>query len=273
VARLQNLRAISNRMIGKLTLSLVWGTVPEAPARVATKHAILDEFPTSRAAIFRLMKEEGFVSIPRIADVLGVSHEAARKHVIELQRNGWIATDCGPDEARRRESVPGRPPVRYCLTAEGDHLFPKKYPELLIGLLDTIAAEGGADLTTAVLARFTDERLAELESRVPAKPLSRKMEALQTIYSDGDPFADVERRGDDYVVIERNCPYLTFAMERPDICSTTVSTLRRVTGYEVVRERRFQDGDGRCEFHVRTAQSPPERKQVRFEKEPPRSRS
>ena len=238
---------------------------------VATKHTILDEFPTSRAAIFRLIKEEGFVSIPRIAEVLGVSHEAARKHVGELQRNGWIESDCGPDEAKRREAVPGRPPVRYCLTAKGDHLFPKKYPELLIGLLDTMIAEQGASAAAAVLARFTDDRVAALEPRVPARPIRKKMASLQAIYGDGDPFADVEQRGDDYVVIERNCPYLSFALERPEICSTTVSTLRRLTGCEVVRERRFQDGDGRCEFHVRTAEASAERKQVRFEKEPPRT--
>ena len=36
-------------------------------------------------------------------------------------------------------AAPGRPPVRYCLTAEGDHFFPKQYPELTIGLLDAIA--------------------------------------------------------------------------------------------------------------------------------------
>ncbi len=238
---------------------------------MATKWTILDEFPTTRAAIFRLMKEEGDVSIPRIAEVLGVSHEAARKHVVELQRNGWIESECEPEEAERREGAPGRPPVRYCLTAEGDHLFPKKYPELLIDLLDTIAKEGGAEGATAVLARFTDDRVAELESGVAARPLKRKMAAVEAIYGEGDPFVSVEKRGEDYVVVERNCPYLDFAMNRPEICSTTVSTLRRVTGCEVVRERRFQDGDGRCEFHVRTAQSSMERKQIRFEIEPPRT--
>lgn len=238
--------------------------VPEATGGVA----ILDEFPTTRAAILRLMKHEAFVSIPRIAEALGVSHEAARKHVVELQRNGWIDSDCGPDEAERRDAAPGRPPVRYCLTAAGDHLFPKQYPQLLVGLLDTIAAEGDA---TALLTRITDDRVAELEPRVAPLPLKRKMSALRAIYSDGDPFVDVERRGEDYVLIERNCPYLTFAMERPAICSTTVSTLRRLTGCEVVRERRFQDGDGRCEFHVRTSHASPKRKQVRFEIEPPRT--
>lgn len=236
-----------------------------------TNRNVLDEVPATRAAIFRLLKHEGFVSIPWIAEVLGISHEAARKQVGDLQRNGWIESDCGPDEAARRESTPGRPPVRYCLTAAGDHFFPKQYPELMVAVLDTIAAEGGNDALTAVLTRITDESVARLEPKVRRLPMKRKIEALRAIYRDGDPFTDAQRRGKDYVLVERNCPYLTVALERPDICSTTISTLRRLTGCEVVRERRFQDGDGRCEFHVRTAQYSPERKQVRFEKEPPRS--
>ena len=232
---------------------------------------LLDEVPSTRAAILRLLKKETFVSIPRIADVLGVSHEAARKQVGDLQRNGWLEADCEPDEMKRRESTPGRPPVRYCLTAAGDHFFPKQYPDLTVGLLDTIVNEGGSEALTAVLARITDERVEQLEPRVARLPMKRKMDALRAIYSAGDPFIETQRRGDDYVLIERNCPYLNVAVERPDICSTTVSTLRRLTGCEVVRERRFQDGDGRCEFHVRTAQASPNRKQVRFEKEPPKT--
>ena len=217
------------------------------------------------------MKEEGYVSISRIAEVLGVTHEGARKHVVELERSGWIEADCEPEEARQREAVPGRPSVRYCLTAAGDHFFPKQYPELMIGVLDAIASEAGDDVATAVLARFTDERVAALEPKVSSLPMPRKMNALRAIYREHDPHTDVELRGANYVLIERNCPYLDVAMERPAICSTTVSTLRRLTGCEVVRERRFQDGDGRCEFHVRAAEHSPDRQQVRFEKEPPRT--
>lgn len=232
---------------------------------------VLDELPTTRATILRLLKDEGVASIPRIAEVLGVSHEAARKQVADLQRNGWIDSDCGPEEAERRTPAPGRPPVRYCLTTAGDHFFPKQYPELMIAMLDTIAAGGGDEALTAVLARITDERVAQFEPRLASLPLDHKMDVLRTVYSDGDPFTEVQLRGDDFVLIERNCPYLTVALERPDICSTTVSALRRLTGCEVVRERRFQDGDGRCEFQVRTAQSWSDEKHLRFEKEPPRT--
>ena len=234
--------------------------------------SILDELPATRAAIFRLLKAEGVASIGRIAEVLGVSHEAARKQVADLQRNGWIDVDCPREESEERGSTRGRPSARYCLTAAGDHFFPKQYPSLAVTLLDTIAAEGGDRALTGVLTRITDERVAELEPRTASLPLKRKMNALQAIYRDRDPDIDVERRGNDYVLIERNCPFLNVALERPAFCSTTVNTLRRLTGCEVVRERRFQDGDGRCEFHVRTTESSPERAAVRFEPEPPRSR-
>lgn len=232
--------------------------------------AILDELPATRAAIFRLLKR-GFASVPQIADALGVSHEAARKQVAELQRNGWVDSDCPPEETERREAIPGRPPVRYCLTAAGDHFFPKQYPELGVTLLDAIAEEGGDDALVATLARITDHRVAELEPRIAALPLPQKMDALRAIYREDDPFTGVERRGADYVLVERNCPYLDLARKRPDICSTTISALRRLTGCEIVRERRFQDGDGRCEFHVRTAEASLEKRQVRFEREPPRT--
>jgi predicted ArsR family transcriptional regulator len=231
---------------------------------------VLDELSVTRANILRLLKLEGFVSIPRIAEALGMSHEAARKQVGDLHKGGWIKSNCEPDPSERGGPAPGRPPAMYCLTAAGDHFFPKQYASLTIGLLDTIAVDGDESLTEA-LARMTDARVSWLEPHIATLPLEKKMEQLRAIYRAGDPFTDVERRGVDFVLTERNCPYLTVAMERPDICGTTVSTLRRLTGCEVVRERRFQDGDGRCEFHVRTAAASPENEKVRFEREPART--
>lgn len=238
---------------------------------VSTTHNMLDELSATRAAIFRLLKREGFSSIPRIAEVLEVTHEAARKQIVDLQRRGWIDTECAPEDAERSAPTRGRPPVRYCLTAAGDHFFPKQYPELMVGLLDMIAGDRGGAGLIAVLARITDERVAHLEPHAAPLSLKRKMDRLRAIYGEEDPFTEVQRRGADYVLVERNCPYLNVALERPDICSTTVSALRRLTGCEVVRERRFQDGDARCEFHVRAAHASPERTEARFEWEPART--
>ena len=238
--------------------------LPEPIAAMANRK-LLEELPATRATILRLLKDEGFASITRVAEVLRVSHEAARKQMLDLQRRGWIAADCPPEETQR-EAAPGRPPVRYCLTADGDHFFPKQYPELLVTVLDSMREERGNELVTAVLARMTDEVVDRLDDRV-----GQGFDVLRAIYREDDPFTSLEQRGENPVLVERNCPYLDVALERPEICSTTVSALRRLTGCEVVRERRFQDGDGRCEFHVRVATRSPSRKEPRFEAEPPRT--
>jgi predicted ArsR family transcriptional regulator len=125
---------------------------------------------------------------------------------------------------------------------------------LLVNLLDGVQSVGGATSVRAVLKAITDQRVAEWEPCCSSLSLDAKMDVLRSIYSANDPFTDVERRGDDFVLVERNCPYLSAAMGRPEICSTTVNTLRRLTGCEVVRTRRFQDGDGRCEFLVRSSE-------------------
>lgn len=56
--------------------------------------------------------------------------------------------------------------------------------------------------------------------------------------------------GDRLSLIEHNCPFFNVAKRRPVLCSVTVSMLTRLLGYRVVREERFQNGDGRCVFRV-----------------------
>jgi predicted ArsR family transcriptional regulator len=53
---------------------------------------------------------------------------------------------------------------------------------------------------------------------------------------------------------ERNCPFLNVARAHPAICSVSVNTLERLLGFRVIREQRFQAGDGRCVFRVQLDQ-------------------
>ena len=63
---------------------------------------------------------------------------------------------------------------------------------------------------------------------------------------------DAEEVSGGFRLVEHNCPFLNVALERPVVCSVTVSLLSRLLGFEVVREEKFQAGDGRCAFRVLT---------------------
>jgi predicted ArsR family transcriptional regulator len=221
--------------------------------------------PSSQQRILLFLKYHGRATTFELAEDLGVSHEAVRRHLIDLMRERVIMSDCGPDEIDDGRTA-GRPPVSYCLTTDGDHFFPKRYDELAMLLLDA-AAESGNGNDIDLLAQVTRERLSRLP---PAKSerLTEKVNRLQAIYLAEDPFLEIRTDGVDVVIVERNCPYLNVALERPVICSTTVSAMRHVMGFEVVREERFQDGDGCCAFRIQTDRPVSERRRKRFELEP-----
>lgn len=222
-----------------------------------------DYLPATRRAILMDLKHRGRATIPRIARDLSVTHEAVRRQLGELRRLGWVRGDCEEDASVPITTGAGRPAVTYCLTQQGDNLFHKDYDELALALFDASGGEG-----VDVLTAFTNVRVERLSMRRGRVSLAKRMESLRAVYMPDDPFTDVERDGEDYVLIERNCPYLNFALERPGICSTTVSTLRRLTGRIVVREDRFQDGDGRCTFRIITRR--PASRHPPFEIEPPK---
>lgn len=224
--------------------------------------AAIDLLTEARRALLDALKRAGWATIPELAGMLAISNEAVRQQLTVLQREGWITSNCGSGEEDERS--PGRPATAYCLSARGDDLFPKRYAGLALLLFDELADP------EQTLATLTDRRVRALGERV-RETSGIDAATLQAIYRPDDSYIEIEASDRGTRLIEWNCPYLQFARERPEICSTTVSTLRRITGHEVVREERFQDGAGRCVFHIyRDAPMTRARQKRRFEPEPPK---
>jgi predicted ArsR family transcriptional regulator len=224
--------------------------------------AAIDLLTEARRSLLDALKRAGWATIPELAEMLAISNEAVRQQLTVLQREGWINSNCGP--GGEDERPPGRPAISYCLSARGDDLFPKKYAGLALLLFDELADP------EQTLTMLTDRRVRELGERV-RETSAVTAATLKAIYRPDDSYIEIEESDRGTRLIEWNCPYLQFARERPSICSTTVSTLRRITGHEVVREERFQDGDGRCVFHIyRDAPMTRTRQRRRFEPEPPK---
>ena len=193
------------------------------------------------------LKRNGPATIAQLADELQLTGEAVRQQLLQLQREGWIEAKITRLAERGRT---GRPATSYSLTDAGDHLFPKNYDLLNVAVLDAIAGELGPDAAKRVLRRVTDERVAADEATVRGLPLEKRVEVLKNLYYPSDPYMDSEKVEDGYVLVERNCPFFNTAMRRPGICSVSVNALIRLLGVRVEREERFQNGAGRCVFHV-----------------------
>ena len=144
----------------------------------------------------------------------------------------------------------GRPATRYHLSQSGDHLFPKSYDLLNVAMIDAIVSELGPDAAKRILRRVSDERVMASRDSVRDLPLAQRVEALRGLYFESDPFMDSESVDGGFLLIERNCPFLTTAMRRPALCSVSVNALTRLLEVRVRREETFQGGFGRCVFRV-----------------------
>ena len=195
------------------------------------------------------MKERGGTTIAELATHIGISDEGARQHLLRMERKGWI---------RRREARPtggraGRPAAVYEVSPSGEAFFPKRYDELSIALTDTLVRSLGPAALNDALGHITDSWVGKWESRVAGKSLDERLAILKDYYLPGDPFLSIVRNGH-VALVEHNCPFLNAAQQRPALCSITVNALTRLLGFRVYRHRKFQNGDGCCEFRVLTDQ-------------------
>ena len=217
-----------------------------------------------RGKILRFLKYWGRMGILEVAKHLRISHEGARRQLTLMERYGWV----NRKETAGSPGSLGRPRATYSITPTGDHLFPKAYDRLSSDIISVLGQVAGEGAVRKVLAALADKQVAAWEPMMRGKGPREKLEALRGLYAQDDPFMSVESRGEDLILVERNCPYLNVAKEHPALCSLSVTTLERLLGHPVIREERFQAGDGRCAFRVRLGRPLP-REDFRFESEKP----
>jgi predicted ArsR family transcriptional regulator len=205
----------------------------------------LEQLSETRRVILSSIKKEGSATISELANFNKLSGEAVRQHLVQLERDGWIKRS-----ATKGSHEVGRPSMRYSLTQAGEHLFPKHYDALALEVLDTIIGNFGDDALNQILSSMTEARVMKWEPRLRGLSLPERVEVLKGLYLQDDAYMDVEYEEGRIRLIERNCPFYSVAMRSPVLCSISVSLLTRLLGYQVVREERFQDGDGRCVFRV-----------------------
>lgn len=196
--------------------------------------------------ILAFIKQQGEATNAQIASHLNVSYEAVRQQLRQLVASQLVVTR----KKRERGSQGGRPTTCYALSETGDHLFPKAYDKLAVDLIDTLATALGPEALREVLATFTENNVQHWAPFLQDKTLGERLRALKHIYLEDDPYMEVAESGGELRLVERNCPFLSVAARRPALCSVTLSTLSRLLGYQVTREKRFQRGDGRCVFRV-----------------------
>src|SRR4051812_37777006 len=86
-----------------------------------------------RQLILRFLKTRGRAQVDDVAKHFRVTHEGARKHLVQMEESGWIVRI--PESAPK---VQGRPKDSYSVSPVGDQFFPKAYDRLSIAILEAL---------------------------------------------------------------------------------------------------------------------------------------
>src|ERR671925_808044 len=100
-----------------------------------------------RGAVLTQLKRAQPLTARELAERLGVSLNAVRHHLKELEGEGLIAY-------RREHRGVGAPAFAYRLTPAGEELFPRRYGEALSAMLAAVIERDGRDAAVAMLESY-----------------------------------------------------------------------------------------------------------------------
>jgi predicted ArsR family transcriptional regulator len=204
----------------------------------------------TRDAVARLVLECGPQSAAALAERLGLSPAAIRRHLDALVADGLLAErEPRPSPNRGR----GRPARVYALTDDGRASFPHGYDDLATTALRYLRETGGEQAVT----EFAEHRAASLaEALRPsidrnATPATRA-DALATALSANGYAATTEAATAGIQICQHHCPVAHVAAEFPELCEAETRAFEEVLGTYVQRLATIAHGDGVCTTHVPT---------------------
>lgn len=200
---------------------------------------------STRAEIVNLLKRQGTMSVETLATELEISKVAVRRHLDQLEDQGFIG-----HSSERCER--GRPKFVYSLTNEGDGLFPDRSADFACDLLSQLGRRHGPAAIDALLMDQADANIESLRRETDGMDFDARVEAVVKQFNERGYVADVERLVDgSYRIVEHNCPIRDVAEHYPQVCREELRVYSEVTGGTVVKTCCMIANEARsCEYRI-----------------------
>jgi DeoR family transcriptional regulator, suf operon transcriptional repressor len=213
---------------------------------------------TTREQVLKLVRGHREISIARIADTLGVSQPAVRRHLDGLRADGFV------DVKLERHGV-GRPSLLFFPTERGEEGAGRPYLQLLTRLfrrLDRmdetrVGGKSGREVLDGALVEVAYEVAAAHEGEVAAGTLAERVERTSTALKTEGIVDGWRQEGQAFFLVNGECPYIRIAEATDACCRADRQAIELLVKAEVEQLRRIADGQPVCEYIVReTALTP-----------------
>ncbi|WNQ09824.1 transcriptional regulator [Paenibacillus aurantius] len=198
---------------------------------------------STRRVLLSLLKTRGSMTIQEMAQELGITEMAVRRHIQAMERDGWIAGTLV------RQAV-GRPAHRYALTAGADDLFPKNYHQLSLDLLGELEAEEGEELVRRLFEGRKRKLLAKYSEQMAGVSLAERVSRLAAIQDANGYMVAWREDGGRYTLEEYNCPISQVAQRYNQACTCELALFEKLLGARVERTECLTKGGRKCTYII-----------------------
>jgi len=214
----------------------------------------------TRERVCREVLARGPVTASELADVLGITPPAVRRHLDLLVADGLATTWDGDGPAARRRGR-GRPARRFVLTDAGHAAMATAYDDLAAAALQFLAEVAGED----AVRRFATARAGSLTARygpavdaAGADPQERAGALAGALSTDGyaattrpSPAGSASSSTDAGVQLcQGHCPVQHVAERFPQLCEAETAAFSELLGVHVQRLATLAGGAHVCTTHV-----------------------
>jgi predicted ArsR family transcriptional regulator len=205
-----------------------------------------DKSSSTRNEILHMLKIKGSMTVGEMAQELGITEMAVRRHLNTLERDNLI-------QARLLRQAMGRPTNVYSLSEEADSMFPKNYHDLTLEFLSDIEELQGAQMVEA-LFKLRQQRQENLyRDIVPSdSDFEKKLEALAKMQNDKGYMVELKKdeQTGKYILVESNCPISTVAKEYTYACNCEKTLFENVLNAKVEQEQCMATGGDNCVYII-----------------------
>ncbi|WP_323137786.1 metalloregulator ArsR/SmtB family transcription factor [Nocardia sp. alder85J] len=203
----------------------------------------------TRAAIIRVLLEQGPITATAIGERLGLAPAGVRRHLDALIESGEARAG---RSASWQQKGRGRPAKQYQLTAAGRGRLGHAYDDLAGAAMRQLRELGGDSAIMDFARKRVGTIVAGIDKLARHTPDATrdKADEIAEAFSDAGFAASTRVVGAGVQICQHHCPVSHVAEEFPELCTAELEAFRELLGTHVQRLATIANGDCVCTTHV-----------------------
>ncbi|WP_263810441.1 MULTISPECIES: helix-turn-helix transcriptional regulator [Salinibacter] len=200
----------------------------------------------TKRRLLRLMNRLGEITLNDAMETIDRARPTLRDHLDQMGRDGLVTR-------RSKREGRGRPSMCYRMTSLAERLFPRREGAVFAEFLAYLEEQGRDQLIEEFFQSFWDDRLDEVERRLPGSLESADtrqiVDVLKAVLEEAGFMPEVRVEEDRVVVEECNCPFAEIVGTTELPCASETCFYETLFG-RVERTRHIPDGDEACAYEL-----------------------